>query len=79
MTIIDMASARKARNAPDANCIKTDQHGIPMGLYALDYTMDGKTYGLELWAYSWDDAEIRVTAMCNTLTVAGQIKAIIPG
>jgi len=79
MTIIDMASARKALNAPDANCIKTDHHGSALYLFTIDYIMDGKSFSFELWATSWEDVEAHVSAIRQSAQLGGKIKAIIPG
>lgn len=57
--------------APDA--IRMDAYGRPMTLYALSYDMGGREVCLHLWAYSFDDAETRVTAMRASLRVDGQI------
>jgi hypothetical protein len=40
--------------------------------------MDGRTWSVDLWAYSFEDAENRAVAMRETAVIGGQIKAIIP-
>lgn len=47
-------------------------------LYALQYEMDGKTWALEVWAYSMEDAQNRVDAMRQSLVLLGQTHAVIP-
>lgn len=75
---IDLGAARAARERPDADCVRKDDYGRPLYLFALEYKMDGKTWGTDVWAYSWDDAENRVAGMRESLTVLGQIQAIVP-
>lgn len=77
-TILDLSAERAKRNAPDADCVKTDSDGRPLGLFALDYVMDGKTWSVDLWAYSFADAEARCAAMRESAAIGGQLKAIIP-
>jgi hypothetical protein len=75
---LDLFVERAKRNAPDADCVKTDMEGRQMGIFALDYVMDGRTWSVDLWAYSFEDAENRAVAMRETAVIGGQIKAIIP-
>jgi hypothetical protein len=75
VTIIDLTRIRADREKPDKEFIRRDQHGIEMYQFSLEYSMDGKTWSNELWAYSVEDAERRVKAMRGTLTVAGQLYA----
>ena len=75
---LETSAERAKRNAPDADCVKTDIEGRQMGIFALDYVMDGRTWSVDLWAYSFEDAENRAVAMRETAVIGGQIKAIIP-
>lgn len=79
MSVIDLNQARVARERPDTEHVKQDQFGRPMYRFALAYQMDGKEWGAEVWAYSFDDAERRVAAMRGSLSVAGQVHAEIAG
>lgn len=64
-----------AKPAPEM--LKTDQHGRLMAKFLLEYTMDGKKFAADIWAYSIEDAERRVEAMRESLTVVGQLYAVI--
>ena len=75
---ISLATAREARQRPNANCIKRNDDGREMQLYALAYEFDGGHWSAELWAYSEADAEARVAAMRETLAVGGPVYAVIP-
>lgn len=77
--VVDLNQARAARERPDAEHVRQDQFGRPMYRFALTYEMDGSTWGADLWAYSFEDAERRVAAMRDTLGVAGQVHAEIAG
>lgn len=77
MDIIDLAKLRAERDRPDPDCRRVDEHGAELSLFALQYSMDGKTWCSELWAYSMQDAENRVKAMRASLDVLGQVHAII--
>lgn len=79
MTVIDLDRARAARELPDAEHIQYDQFGRPMYRFALTYEMDGKVWGSEVWAYSFEDAERRAAAIRLSLSVAGQVHAEIAG
>ena len=75
---ISLAAVREARERPNADCIKHDDEGREMQLYALYYKVDGRHWTLEMWAYSFDDAQTRVDAMLKTLMLGGQIYAVVP-
>ena len=75
---ISLAAAREARQRPNADCVKRDDEGREMFLFDLDYIYDGKRWSIDLWAYSIEDAQCRVSAMRATLIVDGQIYAVIP-
>jgi hypothetical protein len=76
--IIDIQRARASRDQPDADCVRKDDYGRALYLFALHYEMDSHTWGTEVWAYSWEDAEARVAAMRDSLCVSGQMMAIVP-
>lgn len=76
--IIDLTERRNAKEQPDPECIRKDEYGRPLYLFTLEYRMPDGAYGAEIWAYSIEDAEARVTAMRSSLTVLGQIHCIIP-
>lgn len=75
---IDFQAEKSRREMPDADCRKVDDFGRPMGLYALDYKYEGGSWPLEVWAYSTEDAQARVVAMRDSLTLLGQIYSIVP-
>lgn len=79
MTVIDLDRVRAARELPDAEHIQQDQFGRPMYRFALTYEMEGKVWGSEVWAYSFEDAERRVSAMRASLSVTGQVQTEILG
>lgn len=53
MDIVNLNQARAARERPDPEHVIKDQFGRPMYRFALSYQMDGKTWGTEVWAYSF--------------------------
>lgn len=73
MSVIDLAAHRPDPNAPDADCLRHDDAGQQLQLYALSYRMGDAYWATEVWAYSLTDAEARVAAMRESLAVAGQI------
>jgi len=73
--IVDIAAVRAALDGPDRECITEDREGRPMYLFALDWTFEGKPWTVQIWAYDWADAEARVGAMCDSLTVTGRVHA----
>lgn len=76
--IIDLNVQRNARDCPDAEFVQKDDYGRELYLFTLDYSMAGKSWAAEIWAYSFEDAEARVAAMRDSLSVAGQIYSVIP-
>lgn len=78
MNIIDLNERRNAKDGPDPDCIRTDDWGRNLYLYALEYSMDGSQWSVNLWAYSMEDAQNRVDAMRQSLVLSGQTYAIIP-
>ena len=79
MDVIDLNAERNRRAQPDPEFVKRDDFGREMYLFALGYEFDGKSWGIDLWAYSAEDAEARVAAMRGSLAVHGQIFECIPG
>lgn len=78
--VIDLNERRAAKDAPDADCVRRDDYGRPLYLFFLQYEMEGSLWaGVDVWAYSFEDAENRVQAMRQSLVVLGQAHSIIPG
>jgi len=78
MSVIDISVARASRDKPDSDCVRRDDDGRELGLYALSYSMGRSTWSLEVWAYSMEDADNRVAAIRESLTLLGQVHSIIP-
>ena len=76
---IDLSAERSKREMPDAGCLRKDDYGQELRLFALEYRMGGAAWALDVWAYSWEDAENRVAAMRESLVVSGQVYSVIPG
>jgi hypothetical protein len=76
--IVDLNAEREKRDRPDPQFVKKDDFGREMYLFALEYEMDGKTWGIEVWAYAASDAEFRVEAMRESLVLRGQIMGTEP-
>lgn len=70
---IDLSAVRNQRTAPDAEFVKRDDFGRQMQVYLIQYTMDGEDWGgVQVWAYSMDDAQRRVQALRASATLLGQ-------
>lgn len=76
--IIDLNERRNAMEAPDAEFVRKDDFGRPLYMFTLSYEMDGSSWGAEVWAYSAEDAEARVSAMRSSLVCMGQVFAAFP-
>lgn len=76
--IINLSERRNAAEKPDADCVRKDDFGRPLYLFALAYQMIDGEYSTEVWAYSFEDAEARVAAMRESLIVLGQLYGFIP-
>lgn len=76
--IVDLNRERAKREEPDADCVRKDDFGRPLYLYALEYKFDGHRWAAEIWAYSMEEAEARVQAMRQSLELSGQTFAVIP-
>lgn len=48
-----------------------DETGTPLFKFLLNYRMDDKTFGIDILAYSFEDAERRVEFMKQNLSVDG--------
>ncbi|EJC64654.1 hypothetical protein Rleg5DRAFT_1408 [Rhizobium leguminosarum bv. viciae WSM1455] len=77
MSVISFDKLRDTREQPDAQFVRTDEHGQAMYLFALEYEMGQSTWSAMIWAYSFEDAERRVKAMRGSLAVCGQMHASI--
>ena len=76
--VIDLGARRNEKEKPDDDCVGTDDFGRPLYLFALEYEMPDGTYATDVWAYSFEDAEARVSAMRQSLLVLGQMHSIVP-
>lgn len=76
--IIDLTARRNAAAQPDPEFVKHDEYGRPLYTFLVDYVMGEKNIGAQIWAYDHADAEARVAAMRESLTVSGQLFAVIP-
>jgi len=76
--IIDLNAERNKRAEPDPEFVRHDDYGRPLYHFGLQYEMDGKRWAAEIWAYDFADAEARVTAMRESLTLLGQTFEMIP-
>ena len=75
---IDLQRFKNERDI-DPEFIMTDDFGRRLYMHALSYEFNGSTWGgVTVWAYSMEDAQSRVDAMRESLTLLGQIGAIIP-
>lgn len=71
--IIDLAQHRQKHNRPDPQFICTDQEGREMVAFCGSYRLDtGETFGIDFYAYDFDDAEKRVEAIRSSLVLDGQ-------
>ncbi|XKM43002.1 hypothetical protein A4U53_034935 (plasmid) [Rhizobium ruizarguesonis] len=75
MSVVSFDKFRDMRERPDARFVRTDDHGQVMYLFPLEYEMDLSTWSAKIWAYSFEDAEMRVKAMRESLAVCGQMHA----
>lgn len=77
MSIINFDKIRETREWPDAQFVRKDENGQAMYLFALEYKIGTSMWSAQIWAYSFEDAEMRVKAMRKSLTVCGQLHASI--
>ena len=73
MTIIDLNAEREKRDGPDPQFVTTDEAGRKMFAFRAEYRIDGSTFGIHFFAYDFGDAERRISAMRETLSLCGQI------
>lgn len=79
MNVIDLATEREKRDGPDPEFTYLDpMTGIRWNQYTCDYRFEDKSYAVTIWAQSFEDAEARIEAMKQTLTLGGQIYSEIP-
>lgn len=71
--IVDFNAARDKRDGPDEQFVTTDQHGRKMFAFCFEYQMESRVFTVSLFAYDFEDAEKRLVAMRETLSLAGQI------
>jgi len=72
--IISLKEYRNKISSDYTKFIKTDQDGITMYKYVLSYNLEGSWWsGVTVWAYSFEDAELRVAAMKESLNLDGQL------
>lgn len=78
--VIDLNQKRNERDRPAPEFIMHDDFGREMQTYLLSYQINGKTWGgVQVWAYSQEDAEARVAAMRESITCLGQCFEVIVG
>lgn len=65
-------------NQPDADCVMRDDKFRQMFMYGYHYELDGGQWSISLWASDQADAEARLKAIRETLTLTGQIMAMVP-
>lgn len=63
---------------PDAEFIRKDDYGREMYLFALSYEFDGAAWSTQVWAYSIEEAQQRVVAIRDSLTLLGQLFGEVP-
>lgn len=75
VTVIDLSEVFAARNAPDPSCVSTDSDGNRVYLYSVHYRHNDRTYALDIWARSLEDAEAHVASLRQTARLDGQVVA----
>ena len=66
-------------NQPDPDCVMLDDQFRKMFLFGYEYTMgDGRVWSFNLWAYDQADAEARLKAIQERLTLVGQVMGMVP-
>lgn len=76
--IIDFNKARAERDEPDDECIRRDHFGRTLYCFICEYEADGDTYAIDLWTYSFEDAQKAVAAIKSSLTVIGKKMSVLP-
>jgi hypothetical protein len=75
--VIDLSQRRAERDVDPEFRLK-DDHGRPMGVFLVDFDMNGKVWSTRIIAYDWSDAEARLSGIRLTGRVAGQLCAEVP-
>lgn len=68
----------KQDNRPDPHLVRHDEYGRPLYCFILEYEHAGHTYGLDLWAYSMEEAAAHAVSMVANLTLVGQKLGEVP-
>ena len=76
--IIDLNANRNRREQPDPELMTRDEYGRPLYTFVLTYEAGGRTYGTQLIAYDFADAEMKVAGMRESLRVDGKLFSVIP-
>lgn len=76
--IIDLTQHRNEREQPDAEFVRRDDLGRPLYCFALDYAFNDRHWSAEVWACSMEEAQQRVDAMREGLTLRGQMFTRFP-
>jgi hypothetical protein len=76
--VIDLNAVRNARSEPASEFVHQDDYGRKMYVFLIDYEMDGKTFGSQIWAYDDADAEQRLAAIRSSAVIAGKLYEQIP-
>jgi len=50
-----------------------DSDGNPMAIFTCSFIHEGRAYCLELPAYSWVDAELRLSSLVQSIQLDGEI------
>lgn len=65
----------QAADAPAPDCIAFDEVGEELGIFVIDYVIDGSHHSFEVIAASEGDAVAHVAAIRATAVVGGQLIA----
>jgi hypothetical protein len=76
--IIDLNERRNASEKPDADCVRKDDYGRQLYLFTLAFEFEDREYGVDLWAYSMEDASAKVAAMRESVKLLGQLYSMVP-
>lgn len=71
--VIDFLALVSDSNQPDRDCSTTDSEGHPVYLYAISYRLGERTYSVDIWARSREDADRHIEAMRRGLRLDGQV------
>jgi hypothetical protein len=73
--IVEFCAIRDAADRPDVDCTQLGTDGTELFLFAIDYRVGEKAFGLEIWAHSFAEAQAHVECIRNSASLAGQIKS----